>query len=157
MNHCGECKLCCKLLGIEEISKPIDTWCPMVCATGCKVYDIKPPSCSDYQCLWLESQGSDMPFPLEMRPDKSGVIIDATDDDLIQVRTDPDDPQAWMREPMFNVVKILAQEFTILAGVTSATEKKMFRKMADGVVSVKTVKLRLLPSGNMEYHPEDQK
>ena len=37
--QCGDCSLCCKVLGIPELNKPKDAWCPQLCAagTGCRM------------------------------------------------------------------------------------------------------------------------
>src|SRR6516165_9574581 len=54
--ECGKCSLCCKLLPIRELNKPIDTWCPH-CRPGhggCTIPD--PVGQALFQCcvpaLW---------------------------------------------------------------------------------------------------------
>src|SRR5262249_4530121 len=45
--ECGKCSLCCKLLPIQELNKPIDTWCPH-CRPGhggCTIYSSRPSEC----------------------------------------------------------------------------------------------------------------
>src|SRR5882724_2041221 len=56
-NKCGTCTMCCKLLFVNELKKPKNTWCEH-CAigTGCKVYQDRPASCAGFKCLWLQSQ-----------------------------------------------------------------------------------------------------
>ena len=41
---CGNCSLCCKLLAIAELNKPIDTWCPHARPGrgGCSIYPDRP-------------------------------------------------------------------------------------------------------------------
>src|SRR5436305_14221849 len=42
---CGDCTLCCKLLSITELEKPIGKWCPHCeIGKGCKIYDCRPQS-----------------------------------------------------------------------------------------------------------------
>ena len=60
VRSCGSCSLCCKLLVIDELDKPPDTWCPH-CKPGrggCSIYADRPPSCRLFRCGWLDSKGS---------------------------------------------------------------------------------------------------
>ena len=82
VNHCGSCNLCCKVLGIAEINKPRDTWCPH-CDKGkaCRIYDTpaKPKECTAYNCLWLATQSLEDPtlrMPERFRPDRTKVVVD---------------------------------------------------------------------------------
>jgi len=75
---CGECQLCCKLLGVREFNKPHGVWCPHVGppGRGCAIYDDRPESCRGFTCLWLASGIS----PPELRPDKiKGVMVCSPD------------------------------------------------------------------------------
>ena len=81
-NHCGSCNLCCKVLGIEEIGKPKQTWCPHCDkGKGCRIYDspAKPQECTAYTCLWLATQSFEDPtlrLPESVRPDRTRVVVD---------------------------------------------------------------------------------
>ena len=71
---CGECTMCCKILGISELEKPAHRWCPHCDkGKGCKVYDTRPQACQQFQCLWL-AVSSDV-LPDDIRPDRSHVVI----------------------------------------------------------------------------------
>lgn len=79
-NHCGTCNLCCKVKSIDELNKPMNTWCPNCDkGRGCRIYDTRPPSCEAYACLWLYTQRFDDPslrLPERCRPDHTKVVID---------------------------------------------------------------------------------
>jgi hypothetical protein len=70
--HCDECQACCEVLGIKEIEKPPQERCQHQCSTGCGIYQIRPQSCRDYKCMWLQGAILDDDF----RPDKCGVIFE---------------------------------------------------------------------------------
>lgn len=43
---CGDCGLCCKLIGVESIAKPQFTWCWHFKKTaGCGIYEDRPHDC----------------------------------------------------------------------------------------------------------------
>lgn len=106
---CGDCSLCCRLMGIAELNKPVNQWCPH-CAVldkpsraGCKIYESRPPSCAGFQCMWLMEEN----IPDSLRPDKCGVLFFYPDPnergaetlDAIHAKCDPKRPDAW-RAPM---------------------------------------------------------
>jgi Fe-S-cluster containining protein len=99
MHSCDGCTACCKILKIVELSKPGNTWCAHCkIGTGCTIYDTRPESCRVYQCIWLKTQTGEKPMPLELRPDRSHVVIGTTNqgEDLV-LYVSPDRPDAWKR------------------------------------------------------------
>src|SRR5262245_15487060 len=49
---CGECSLCCELLRIDSLAKPVGTWCPH-CKPGkggCVIYGEHPVECQRFIC-----------------------------------------------------------------------------------------------------------
>jgi len=69
LRSCGDCTVCCEVLEIPTLKKPIKTLCPNVCNKGCGIYDTRPQECRTFQCLWSEGiTGSGQ------RPDKSGIM-----------------------------------------------------------------------------------
>ncbi len=94
--QCGECKLCCKLLGIVELNKPPAKWCPHAAGRGCGVYSVRPESCRSFFCLWLQGVG-----PEDMKPSKSRVVFasitDHGDQKLFTVHVDAGYPNAWKK------------------------------------------------------------
>lgn len=74
---CGGCTECCRAIGIKELGKPYYVKCAEQCESGCKVYEKKPQSCSDFQCVWYSGV-----FGLDEahRPDKVGYVLDLCED-----------------------------------------------------------------------------
>jgi len=88
---CGDCTLCCKVMAIEELSKPASRWCRHCKpGCGCQIYDSRPGECRDFNCLWLIDQR----FGPHWRPNKSKLVL-TTSEDGIEVRCDPTFPDAW--------------------------------------------------------------
>ena len=99
---CGDCTLCCKLLSITELEKPIGKWCPHCeIGKGCKIYDCRPQSCREFTCLWLDQEEwkPEDRWPVEARPDRCGVVLFTLPDQpqWVYAKCDPNRPQAWQR------------------------------------------------------------
>lgn len=64
--------MCCKLLGIRELNKEPNTWCPH-CAvgSGCRIYADRPKVCHVFNCFWLQHPE----LFEELRPDRTKVIL----------------------------------------------------------------------------------
>lgn len=71
--HCGTCAACCYLMGVDSLTKLMDTWCDH-CKKGsekaCQVYEFRPNECRDFVCGWLAGFSD-----LEDRPDRAGGVI----------------------------------------------------------------------------------
>jgi len=51
---CDGCTMCCKVLGITELDKPVGKWCQFCdIGHGCKIYDTRPGECRTFHCMWL--------------------------------------------------------------------------------------------------------
>jgi len=93
--ECGECTLCCKVTEVEALAKPADSWCPHCKPRrGCLIYANRPAECRAFSCLWLINDLLDQHW----KPSKSRLVL-TTSEDGIEVRCDPDFPNAWRREP----------------------------------------------------------
>src|ERR1700732_671054 len=58
---CGPCNLCCKTMGVVELSKPANQWCDLcVKGKGCTIYDHRPQSCVDFACVWLQAPSAEL-------------------------------------------------------------------------------------------------
>ena len=100
--ECGNCSLCCKLLYIPELKKPIDTWCPH-CQPGhgrCTIYSSRPSHCESFACLWLEGRTDDRWYPARSKM----VLTQAKENQLI-VTVDPAFPNAWRQEPYYSTLR----------------------------------------------------
>ena len=69
---CGECTACCNVLSVQELGKPYYIDCEHLKCDGCSIYESRPPTCRDYQCMWLEV--ADLIDDGD-RPDKLGVLF----------------------------------------------------------------------------------
>lgn len=108
MNKCGECRACCRALGVAELDKPEWQRCKHVCKAGCGIYEARPESCVKYSCLWLLSQSETDPLPPRLRPDRCGVIFDHMEsmpENTYIARVAPGN-QRDLRDPL--VVKLMA-------------------------------------------------
>lgn len=99
--RCGECTLCCRVMGVEdyepEPKKPGDL-CPDVCSRGCRRYATRPESCRVFACLWV--QGG---LAKWMRPDKIGIVFvpdDTGGRDALLGHVDLRIGDRWLREPL---------------------------------------------------------
>ena len=92
---CGDCTLCCKVMAIEELAKPLSAWCPH-CKPGhgCLIYPNRPGECRTFSCLWLVNDRLDHRW----MPSKSKFVL-TTSEDGIEIRCDPGFPDAWRKEP----------------------------------------------------------
>jgi len=110
--QCGDCSLCCKVLGIPELDKPKDAWCPnFLAGTGCGIYADRPPSCRNFVCRWL----SDPDMGPEWKPNACKMVVDSKPS-LFVVHVDPAVAQPWRGEPYFSVLKRLSAQ-----GLTKGT------------------------------------
>jgi hypothetical protein len=73
LRDCGECTACCTVLAVSELNKPARWSCDHASCHGCRVYDARPASCRDFNCLWLRGV---MDSDLALRPDRLGVMFD---------------------------------------------------------------------------------
>lgn len=82
---------------VHELDKPGNAWCKHCrIGAGCQIYDNRPASCQEYECVWLKSQRFPRPLPVGLRPDKSKVVIGTINngDDVVLYVT-PDRRDAW--------------------------------------------------------------
>jgi hypothetical protein len=92
---CGECTLCCKVMAIEALAKPVNSWCAHCSpGRGCAIYAGRPDECHAFRCLWLVNDLLDERW----KPSKAKFVL-TTSEDGIEVRCDPGFPNAWRKEP----------------------------------------------------------
>jgi hypothetical protein len=111
-HHCGDCNMCCKLLDVVELSKPANQWC-VHCeiGKGCRIYDMRPVPCRDFECLWLESQREMRPLPAELRPDRCKMMLTFAQNrrDVLGY-CDPAAPDDWKRPSVLRLLHVLASQ-----------------------------------------------
>ena len=65
---CGTCTACCEVMIVPELNKPANKLCQFADG-GCRMYEHRPPTCKDWNCLWLKGEMRDRD-----RPDKVGFV-----------------------------------------------------------------------------------
>lgn len=102
-NDCGTCTYCCHVMKVKELNKPANTACThCVEGSGCTIYNDRPASCRQYECLWFRSQQFDKPLSPGLRPDQCRVVIGTINNgNEIVLYTEPAHRNAW-QEPAFS-------------------------------------------------------
>jgi hypothetical protein len=99
---CGSCSMCCKLLRIDELKKPQDTWCQhVVRGRGCGIYEARPAPCRAFLCNWLTLPTLDEAW----RPDRCGFILSTRPNATLSVQVEPSKADAWKRRPYYDQLK----------------------------------------------------
>lgn len=106
--QCGECGLCCKILGVPEIEKPANKWCGHYAAhKGCTIYESRPEPCRAFRCLWLDHPEFDEAW----LPKRAGFFMweaPVPNGRRLVVEVDLDRKEAWTREPYASTLRGLA-------------------------------------------------
>lgn len=105
---CGDCGLCCKLMGVKSIDKPQSVWCQhFKHGRGCKVYEDRPHDCGEFICYWLHAPN----LGDEWRPDRAGFLMHLADGGTrLAVEVDQATPNAWRREPYISAIRNWAEQ-----------------------------------------------
>lgn len=78
--ECGECTMCCELLEIKWLNKPINTICRHCeLNKGCKIHNDIDDECKNFKCLYYQMEKVN----INLRPDKCKVIFEKISDKLI--------------------------------------------------------------------------
>ena len=130
-NHCGTCTACCKVFEIPVLDKRAGDWCEHCdIGKGCKIYDNRPAMCREFECLWLLSQrrSASERMPLELRPDKSKVVISpTTNDNVMAFTTMPGAPTAHHREDVLAIIRRLTDGgMAVVVGQPRATRRTLY-------------------------------
>ena len=109
---CGECTLCCKLLGVDSLGKAPGKWCEFVqIGEGCNIYNTRPQQCCDFECLWLQSD-----MPDDLRPDRIKAVFGGTrDGSRSVVYIDPATPDHWKtNKRLLSIITHMRQKFDVI-------------------------------------------
>jgi hypothetical protein len=106
---CGSCTLCCKLISVVELGKPMGQWCPH-CIKGkrCGIYETRPNQCRAFNCGWL----ADPAVGEEWKPTQSKMVfynVREGDTNKLIFLVDPGSPLAWKNEPYYSQLKQMAR------------------------------------------------
>ena len=109
--------LCCKLMGITELNKPMHQWCPhCVKGRGCGIYESRPNECRTFNCDWLVTPA----LGDEWAPQRSKMILlqlTNGESDKLVVHVDPSSPLAWTKEPYYSQLKKWARSIEARDGL----------------------------------------
>lgn len=125
---CGKCTMCCKLMAVTELNKPKNAPCEHCSVgVGCKIYTDRPLGCEKFKCIWLQTQATSHPLSLQMRPDKSKVVLHTTPDEKALVaKVDPNYPDAWKWKQMGYQLGLISEKTMVL--VDNGKEYWLLRK-----------------------------
>jgi hypothetical protein len=139
--QCGTCSLCCKVLDVKAVYKPAGQWCKhAVAGKGCNTYKLRPKSCREFECLWLQSEM----FSDEWKPENAKFVmaIDAAANCLV-IHPDANINAPWRREPFHSFLKTMAESFLANNQVVLINDGKMITL--------------LLPDQEVKVGPANQK
>ena len=130
---CGDCSLCCKLIGVAALDKPRCTWCRHIAPNrrGCSIYQDRPGECRDFRCLWLRSHEdrAATPLPMALRPDRAHVVfvLASGDGGAVVAHVDPAYPHAWREgAPERLIGDLVGKGAEVL--VTVGRERKLLKR-----------------------------
>jgi hypothetical protein len=154
---CGTCVACCKVFAIAELAKPVGQWCKHCSiGKGCRIYEKRPEPCVTFKCLWLESQTTEFPFAADLRPDKCKVVISpTTNPKVLTAITMTGSPDAWRREPVARILKLLVRGgHAVAIGPAGSTRKTMLEQDANGVLVISEARLTAADANGMQWSVE---
>ena len=100
---CGSCTLCCTVMPVAELKKPIGIACPHVVAgKGCGIHPNRPPSCRQFFCGWRLDPNIDALW----KPDICGFVLFVNlHYGALTLMVDPARPLAWRMQPYYGRLK----------------------------------------------------
>jgi hypothetical protein len=114
---------------VRELDKPANRWCPHCeIGEGCRIYAERPHTCRVFECVWLQTQRGRQPLALELRPDRSHVVMTTANagEDIV-LNVGPDRPDAWKRGAIGGLVaRMLADGITVLVKCGARIERVQF-------------------------------
>ena len=114
--ECDGCMACCITPPIDDgiIVKEDNTVCKF-CDRGCAIYEDRPPSCVNFNCLYI-TDGYDE----SLRPDKTGVIFDKIRTKVYHALVSNDYVDTWETIQMKQYIKSLNdQEISVVVSAFS--------------------------------------
>ena len=82
MRECGTCQACCTTIAVVALGKPQGVRCRYLTDQGCGIYETRPEECRRYYCLWADPNAQELNLPEWGRPDRTEVILQASQHDL---------------------------------------------------------------------------
>jgi hypothetical protein len=105
---CSGCTLCCSVLGIVELKKPVFKICKYsVIGKGCKIYDMKPATCSGFLCTYRTSAS----VPEYWHPKICGMVLHsetAGQNSMLSIICSSGAKHRWKKEPYWSDITRIA-------------------------------------------------
>ena len=96
VRQCGSCNLCCDVLEVTAVAKPVNELCRhWASGNGCTIYDDRPQMCRSFSCAWLQGHLGE-----EWYPETARMVVHFSQD-AINVQVDPSNADRWQQEPYF--------------------------------------------------------
>ena len=67
---CGTCSLCCKVIAVKMLNKPMGKRCAHQGLRGCTIYADRPLECRSFSCAWLLGQ-----VPGKYKPSRIRAVV----------------------------------------------------------------------------------
>lgn len=128
-NTCDGCTLCCKLLAIPELKKPVNTNCTHCSVgVGCNIYQSRPGSCRKFNCLYITDN-----LQKKLKPSDCHVVFEKLPNCAIYLALiDPDYPNALENEAIKSqILELLHNKFSIITSSGPSSVKNIM--LAEGV------------------------
>jgi len=98
---CIGCTLCCSLLGIVELKKPVFKICKhCVIGKGCKIYEMKPPTCAEFYCSYRAYAN----VPEHWNPRVCGMLLHK-ENNMLSIVCSSGAKHRWKKEPYWTDIK----------------------------------------------------
>lgn len=112
--NCDGCTLCCKVMEVAALDKPIGQWCPhCVVGSGCGIYGSRPPACHSFECSYLVDLNLDPAW----EPRRSRIVLVCVGGtNRISAHVDPGRPDAWRRAPYYAQLKAWSRQAVAARG-----------------------------------------
>ena len=123
-NTCDGCTLCCKLLEIPELNKPVNEYCSLCKVnSGCSIYNTRPQSCRDFNCLYITHNLTE-----RLKPKNCHVVFEKLKDCPVYLALiDPDYPQALESEAVkVLIMQLLQDNFSVVTTAGAGRVKNFF-------------------------------
>lgn len=122
-NECGSCNYCCEALPIPEIQKPESILCKNCTINqGCNIYNSRPNSCKNFDCLYLQSDDMDV----SLRPNECKVMFEMVTDKVYLGLELPQHVGSWRNEKVYDYIKGLNDNGISVVMSSFSSEPKSF-------------------------------
>jgi len=127
-NLCGTCNMCCEFPPIPELNKPPSVLCQNCTENvGCNIYNSRPISCRNFDCVYLQSDDMDE----SLRPNECRVTFEKVTTKIYFGVELPKDVGSWKKENVRNYIKSLNEDgITVVIASFTNTPTEYF--LAEG-------------------------